>query len=441
MRRIIFVGAPFGGFTRDILPAFERQGCRVWRFVFDGGDRLETPQRFAVSFPDKGLNFAAFARQFIIANKIDTIIVFNDCLPKQAAALRIGEQLGLETFAFENAYFRPNFIVLEKKGINARSRLPKAIEFYREHRDAGSGETSERAASYLRALTRDTILHYAASYLVSPVLPFDTRYYGASVGEQARGYAREFVKRLFARGGGMIAAIAARKQAAPDGARLTTVLLQKPCDTQITASSQFHGNLDFIRLAMTSFAAHAPKCDILVVKEHPLDFGIERCMDFTVGLAASFGISDRVFFLRGTHIDRLMPLTDAMATINSTGGLAGLKAGLPVICLGRAFYDMPGLTFQGALDAFWQTQDRPAHDDVQAFRAYVVAAAQINGGFHSKAARIILARNFTARVLGDRQWPHEQIAPAQRSAALTVVAGGMRQRRAGGDGNPSVRLL
>ena len=71
----------------------------------------------------------------------------------------------------------------------------------------------------------------------------------------------------------------------------------------------------------------------------------------------------------------------------------------------------------------------------------MIAAAQVNGGFHSKTARTILARSFTARVLDDRQRPHEQNAPAHRSAALTVVTGGAPQRRAGGDGRQPVRLL
>ena len=436
MRRIIFVGAPFGGFTRDILPAFEREGCKVWRFVFDGGDLLETPRRFAVRFPDKGANWAAFVRQFIVANTVDTIVVFNDCLPKQAAALRIGEQLGLRTFAFENGYFRPNWITLEKQGINARSRLPKAIAFYRAHRDVGDGKPFERAPSYLRALARDTILHYVFSYLLSPAMPFDTRYYGTPVATQGRGYLRAFLSGLFAGGADAIAAIAARKR---PGAALATVLLQKPCDTQITASSGFQGNLDFIRMAMTSFAGHAPGSDLLVVKEHPLDFGIENCAQFTAALAESFGIADRVFFLRNTHIDRLLPLTDRMVTINSTGGLAGLKAALPVICLGRAFYDMPGLTFQGALDQFWATGQRPALDDVQAFKAYVVAAAQVNGGFHGKVARAILARTFTARVLGAATWPHEMHPAAQRACAPLTVVKGARGRPVAADAHQAAR--
>ena len=431
MNRILFVGAPFGGFTRDVLPGFEQRGCRVWRVAFDGGDRMETPRRFRVAFPDRGGNWAAFVRQFIVGNRIDTVVVFNDCLPRQAAALRIAEQLGARTFAFENAYFRPTWVTLERGGINARSRLPRSIAFYRAEAARHPAQPPPRVArSHLTGLTRDTIAHYFWSYLLAPLIPFDSRAYGVSVGEQGRGYAATFLAGLLRNDRGVVPAIAAAKAAMPPGARVTAVLLQKPCDTQISMSSGFLGNCDFVREAITSFAAHAPRGSLLVVKEHPLDFGIERCAAFVAALAASFGIGDRVFFVRNIPIDRMMPLADAMVTINSTGGLAGLKAGIPVICLGRAFYDMAGLTFQGKLDAFWSTGERAAPEDVAAFRSYVVASAQVNGGFHSRAARAVLRETFVARVLSETPFAHERMSDPQRLAFGVVGAGNARHRAA-----------
>ena len=40
-------------------------------------------------------------------------------------------------------------------------------------------------------------------------------------------------------------------------------------------------------------------------------------------------------------------------------GLAALQLGRPVMALGHALYGLPGLTYQGSLDAFWTAADLP----------------------------------------------------------------------------------
>jgi capsular polysaccharide export protein len=79
-------------------------------------------------------------------------------------------------------------------------------------------------------------------------------------------------------------------------------------------------------------------------------------------------------------------LTHARGTvvINSTVGLSSILHGTPVITLGKAIYDMPGLTCQGGLDAFWAA---PGHVDrrlYRRFRAYLVAHNQANGNFYRR---------------------------------------------------------
>ena len=56
----------------------------------------------------------------------------------------------------------------------------------------------------------------------------------------------------------------------------------------------------------------------------------------------------------------------------------------PVICMGKAIYNMPGLTFQGRLADFWpQSQaHRPDAALHTRFRNYVTLHTQINGNFY-----------------------------------------------------------
>ena len=53
-----------------------------------------------------------------------------------------------------------------------------------------------------------------------------------------------------------------------------------------------------------------------------------------------------------------MPSACGAVTVNSTAGLGAIEMGLPTIVLGEAIYDMPGLTHQSALDAFWTAPNR-----------------------------------------------------------------------------------
>lgn len=72
---------------------------------------------------------------------------------------------------------------------------------------------------------------------------------------------------------------------------------------------------------------------------------------------------------------------------NSTVGLHCLKEGVPVKTLGSAVYDIPGLTHQGTLDAFWsdpEPVDRALDAD---FRRALAREIQIKGSFFHKEGR------------------------------------------------------
>ncbi len=59
-----------------------------------------------------------------------------------------------------------------------------------------------------------------------------------------------------------------------------------------------------------------------------------------------------VTFLEGGVSDRLLARAAGVVTVNSTVGLAALRAGVPVKPLGDAVYDVPGLTHSGDIARF-----------------------------------------------------------------------------------------
>ena len=58
-------------------------------------------------------------------------------------------------------------------------------------------------------------------------------------------------------------------------------------------------------------------------------------------------------FSTAAILAKLLARKPAVVTVNSTVGTLALACGLPVIALGKAVYDIAGLTFQGELDEFW----------------------------------------------------------------------------------------
>ena len=81
-------------------------------------------------------------------------------------------------------------------------------------------------------------------------------------------------------------------------------------------------------------------------------------------------------------------------TVNSTVGLSALQRGRPTKALGRAVYDVPGLTYQGPLDDFWRSPPPPDAALCRAFRNVVVHATQINGGFYTSEAIALALRSW-----------------------------------------------
>ncbi|KVU57805.1 hypothetical protein WK70_17300 [Burkholderia cepacia] len=56
-----------------------------------------------------------------------------------------------------------------------------------------------------------------------------------------------------------------------------------------------------------------------------------------------------------------------------------------MIALGDAIYNMPGLTWQSDVDAFWEAQVQPDQQLYQAFLDYVIHHTQINGDFYTRS--------------------------------------------------------
>ena len=125
----------------------------------------------------------------------------------------------------------------------------------------------------------------------------------------------------------------------------------------------------------------------LVIKAHPLDSGVIDMEAVVTRLAAARGLADRVLYLDGGVLAVLSRASRGMVVNNSSAALSALGFGTPVKVLGRAMFDMAGLTDQVPLDRFWSAPSPPDADLFARYRTWVLDHVQINGGFHGPKAR------------------------------------------------------
>jgi capsular polysaccharide export protein len=174
--------------------------------------------------------------------------------------------------------------------------------------------------------------------------------------------------------------------------------LQLDCDSQVRQHSPFGGMTPAIDRVLSSFAAHAPLSSTLLVKEHPLDNGMCDWRKRIDAIATRLRIEDRILYIEDGDLDTLTRSARGMVTINSTSGTLALAAGVPVTTLGQAVYDIPGLTFQGSLDAFWTQATPPDTDLFAAFRRVLAHRCLVRGGFFSTEGVTLLTEGAVTRL-------------------------------------------
>jgi capsular polysaccharide export protein len=147
-----------------------------------------------------------------------------------------------------------------------------------------------------------------------------------------------------------------------------------------------------------SFARHAPPDAHLVVKVHPLDPCLKRWSRRLPAIAEAAGIGRRVHVAHHGPLDLMLGGSRGMVTVNSTVGLRAIVLGCPTKALGRAVWDVEGLTHQGPLDRFW-TEAAPPDPALRTdFLAALQATTQLRGVFYAPEGRAVAVAETVRRL-------------------------------------------
>lgn len=381
------------------------RGHGVGRVNFNVGDALFWRGGTVWNYRWGVKGLADFLRDILMRHGYTDVVMLGDTRPIHVVAVQVAAGLGLVVHVWEEGYFRPNWLTLERGGINGYSRLPREPEWYRGAArhvpDLGHGE---RVPNPVRLLAWWELAYHLPGVLNPVFFPGYRTHRPAISGVEFAGWAWRFARMpLFER---------RDRRAIQDllAARRPFYLLplQLDGDSQITHHSPFADISQVIRTVLTSFASNAPSDTWLVIKNHPLDTGLTDYRRVASSLVRSLDLEGRILYLETGSLSDLLPHTRGVVTVNSTVGITALASGRPVIALGKAIYDLPGLTFQGGLDRFWREAGPPDGGLFLAFRRVVIHATQVNGGFYSRRGCRLAVEN-ALRFLEPERSPLEEL--------------------------------
>lgn len=396
-RTILFLQSHPSWFARRLASAFEQKGCRILRVNFCVGDALYWLGRSALSFRGSLDQWSGYLRDLIRREGVSDILFYGDGRPYHRLASDVAAELGINAYVYEFGYLRPDWITLERGGMSGRSHFPNDP-------DAVRAIGAQFPMPDLRARTRYSmagelaheITYNLSSYFLHLAYPryAADRYYNPIV-EYLTGIPKQLrASRMQRHAVRIVSEISG-------GARPYFLMpLQLQCDYQLRHHSPYTHQGDAIRDVIASFATHASPDAVLIFKCHPLDNGGENWPAHIAAGARAAGVAEeRLIYIEGGDLGRLLSRAQGAVMINSTVGMHALISGCPVKILGTALFDIPGLTHQGDLHSFWRVPGRPDKTLVEALVRAMAGTIQVKGDFFTRAGQDGAIATFIERIL------------------------------------------
>ena len=422
-RTFLFLQGPHGPFFNSLGKMLRRAGAEVCRVGFNAGDRAfwfhpstyipyrgtveDWPQTFATLLDEK---------------QVTDIVLYGDTRPIHAEAVAEAKRRGITVHVFEEGYMRPYWVTYERGGSNGNSRL---MEMTIPQMQAALAR-SDMEAPLPPGHWGDMRHHIFYGALYHWFVMFRNGDYRNFKPHRSLPVTKEFrlyLKRLL-----LMPVLAADRLLATLKIRLGgfpyhLALLQLEHDSSFQKHSPFNTMADFLELVIEGFAKGAPQHHHLVIKAHPLEDGRVPVRRDVKRLARTYGVSDRVHFVRGGKLAQLLNDTRSAVTVNSTAGQQVLWRGIPLKVFGRAVYSQPEFVSEQPLPEFFATATRPDNRAYKDYRRYLLETSQVPGGFYAARGRRQLLRQVVDMMLAPDD-PYDALeqgtaAPRQQLRVVT----------------------
>jgi len=403
---VLLLQGPIGPFFRHFAEELTERGFNVWKINLNGGDKYFYGHEQAMDYSGNLKDWETYLTRVLVNKEIGRIYLYGDCRAYHRVARKLAKRHGGHS-PMLGREFTPNDASEESENsenttvhsIPAEHSLPKVTLFR-------SGVC--------------TLAYYFNSQIQQKRFPeyqhHRTLKLGAELARWARGGLRKVRYKLAEKD--MLRQIINEFEG-----NYFVCPLQVHCDMQVVVHSNFNSIEHFIGDVLTSFAKHAAPNKAIVFKHHPMDRAYKDYSHLFENLVAELGLHGRVFYVHDVCLPTLLKNAEGSVLINSTVGMSSLFHGTPVKTLGKAIYDIPGLTVQRSLKSFW---GRPGSVDKKlfvAFRQHLIKNNQLNGSFSARLKTSSTIGLRWSETLSDQhRYIADQVLPVEQPV-LRVVGG------------------
>lgn len=398
-RSFLFLQGPHGPFFHRLAKMLAASGAAIWRVGFNRGDQAFWPDASSyIPFRNSADAWEDFLDSLIEDKGVTDLVLYGDTRPIHAQAVALAKKRDLTVHVFEEGYLRPYWVTYERDGSNGNSRLMETSvdqmqsavsDLDLDLPDAPANWGDMRQHVFYGALYHGFVLLANRAY--AQFRPHRTL--------TVRDEFQLYVRRLALMPLHWLDRVVATRCIKSGGFPYHLALLQLAHDASFRDHGPFETMEDFLEVLIAGFAEGAPVHHHLVFKAHPLEDGRTPIRDDLRRIARSHGVFDRVHFVRGGKLARLLDDARSAVTVNSTAAQQALWRGLPLKAFGQAVYLKPEFVSDQPIGAFFQNPIRPDSRVYRDYRHYLLETSQVAGSFYSAKGRRQLLRQVTDMML------------------------------------------
>ena len=375
----LFLMGPIGTFFARLSNFLEKNNVKTFKILFPLHE-FGFPKSRLIKYSQDISFFKEFLKKLIIEKKIKHIFMYGNVLIPHKQALDLVEQLSLEgkdikTHIFELGYLRPNFVTLEKKGINFSSGFIKKRDFYIKQDSFKVFPIAKKHARFRLRKIWKTITFINHCFQNYKIVKYEHKLQPKPIYicHQIKGFFLKYFFRLTEY---------KLKKKCLFGKKFFIVILQVSTDSQLTEGSDIKDNKEFIYNVIKDFARANVDFN-LVFKHHPRDRGYINYLNQIEKISNEFGVYKKVFYIHDYFLSKLFQNSNCKGTvlINSTVGYQSLYHNVPLKSVGIAPFNIEGLSDQRDLVSFFKNPLPVDKLLFNKFYKYILENSQINGNF------------------------------------------------------------
>lgn len=384
-RNILLLQGPVGPFFKKFARQLESCGHNVLKVNLNGGDLYYFRTGKFLNFTSTASVWSSWIESVMLGREIDRVYLFGDCRRYHRQAIDIANRLGIEVYVFEEGYVRPNYVTLERGGVNGFTSACEKTGIYDRLAETDidiDDLPSEPVSNVFSSAARHCVQYYIAASVMTWMFKHYEHHRSLNIFSEGLYWIQSGFRKLAYR-------ITENKtgQAILEGKKKYFLLpLQVHSDMQVRQHSEFSSIEKYLEHVISSFSKSDRDDCSLVIKHHPYDRGYKNYKSVIQKMALVYGLENRLFYVHDTDLPSLLRNAEGSVLINSTVGISSLYHDTPVKALGEAIYDIDGLTHQGSLDSFWSEPGEVNQNLYERFRRYLIDSTQINGSLYTDIA-------------------------------------------------------